>query len=141
MKDQYIFQIDNNIIQYHASNESFRICLTTFKDTCLMINEGNFHFNNFYVLNRIPEKYKSYNIQLDKCNINDLNAGDLIYTIESYKDDITENDIKNKYNFALIVTALKDRVNLVRVLGDNIEYKPDVAPKYIYKVSYAENND
>ena len=53
---------------------------------------------------------------------------------------ICEN-IKNKYNFALIVTALKDRVNLVRVLGDNIEYKPDVAPKYIYKVSYAENND
>ena len=37
--------------------------------------------------------------------VNDLNDGDLIYTIETYKDDITEHDIRNKYNFALIVTS------------------------------------
>ena len=139
MKNQYIHEISNDIIQYHASTKTFRICLSDFKDICLMINEGSYHFNNFYVLNRIPEKHKTYNIKLEKCNVTDLHDGDLIYTLETYKNDITETDIKNRYNFALVVTTSKDGLNIVRVLGNNIEYKSNVIPQNIFKVSYNEN--
>lgn len=141
MKDQYIFQINNNIIQYHKHTETFRICLEKFKDMCLMIDRDNYNCNNYYVLNKIPQTFKLYKIKLDKCDINSLKCGDLIYTPEKYKSEITEFDIQNnRYNFALVVEKIKDRLDIVRVLGNNIDYKSDIVPENIYKVTYEESN-
>ena len=135
MKDQYTFKINNLILQYHNFTNTFRICLEDFKDMCLVIDKCN-NFNNFYVLNKIPEEYTLYDIKLIKTDIQQLNDGDLIYTPEKYKTDITEYDIQQRYNFALIVSINRDKLNLVRVLGNSIEYICDAYPKTIYKVQF-----
>ena len=135
LKDSYNFNISNSIIQYHKSNKCFRIMLSNFRDMCLMVDTDDYFGTKYYVLKRIPQESKDININFNKCDISTLDAGDLIYTPELYYDNITEETIKNNANYAFVLKKNNNFIDIVRVIGNNIEYIPKSTPTFIFKVT------
>lgn len=135
LKDSYNFNISNSIIQYHKSNKCFRIMLSNFRDMCLMVDTDDYFGTKYYVLKRIPQESKDININFNKCDISILDVGDLIYTPELYYDNITEETIKNNANYAFVLKKNNNFIDIVRVIGNNIEYIPKSTPTFIFKVT------
>lgn len=140
MKDEFIFTIDNSIIQYHASNKSFRIGLQTFNTMCVKIDDfDNYLGPNYYVLKKLPQPKIKITIKLVKWQIDDLKAGDLIYT--SHNNDIKISDMNIRENFGLVLRNYKNNcLDLVRVHENDICFIPNASPEKIYKVVYEESN-
>ena len=136
LNNNYNFNINNSIIQYHKSNKCFRIMLSDFRDMCLMVDTDDYFGTKYYVLKRIPQEFKDITINFIKCdNISSLNIGDLIYTPQLYHHDITEETIKDNANYAFILKKNNDSIDIVRVVGNNIEYIPKSTPTSIFKVT------
>lgn len=135
LKDSYNFNISNSIIQYHKSNKCFRIMLSNFRDMCLMVDTDDYFGTKYYVLKKIPQESKDININFNRCDISTLDVGDLIYTPELHYDNITEETIKNNANYAFVLKKNNNFIDIVRVIGNNIEYIPKSTPTFIFKVT------
>ena len=138
MNNSYNFTISNSILQYHKSSKRFRIILSDFKNMSLLVDTDNYLGSNYYVLQRIPENYKTINVNFDACDLLELNEGDLIFTPQVNYKEITEEHINLNKNYAFVLKNNETSISIVRVIGNNIEYIKEATPEKIFKVTISD---
>lgn len=138
----YTFKIDNSIIQYHKSANTFRIGLEGFNSMCLCVNVGDeYYSNNYYVLKKIPQEHKEMMVKLTECEMHDLSVGDLIYDSigKNIKHlNINSVNLKTRENFAFVLNARNDNIDIVKVNKSDINVIRNIKFEKIYKVEYVE---
>lgn len=120
------FTINDNFL-YYSDNKGYAIKFP--------FNECYLYYgihDTYYIDNSFKNSNIINTIEVNEISLNELKDGDIIIT-KRMGDKLTSLDINDYTNYSLVINT--NPLTIVKLIGSNINYFPDISPEKIYKIT------
>lgn len=122
--------MDNNFIKWYKDKCTWAIKLNDLGTYLYLDND--IYGNKIYNVSDISESIEDVDYDFIKCDISDINEGDLIISLFNF-EDLTDN-IKSMLRRYELVISNNGALILAATHGRNVEYINGANPEKVYKV-------